>query len=168
MKYTSKDWIEKLGLIPHPEGGFYKEVYRSDETIAKSALPERYGGDRKFSTSIYYLLRGKDFSAFHKLKSDEIWHFYYGSSLIVHIFDSDGKYEQKNLGVNFEKEEEPQLVILRGSIFAAEVSDKNSFTLIGCTVAPGFDFADFELCKQEELLELYPDYSALIKRLTRK
>ncbi len=168
MKFTSENWIKKLRLLSHPEGGFFREVYRSGETIDGDALPERYSGDRNFSTSIYYLLRGEDFSAFHKLKSDEIWHFYYGSPLIVHIFDSDGKYSKLFLGNDFTKEETPQIVIPRGSVFAAEVSDKTSFALIGCTVAPGFDFADFELCEREKLFELFGEYRSLINGLTRK
>ncbi|NOX18686.1 MAG: cupin domain-containing protein [Chlorobi bacterium] len=173
MKFTSEDWRKKLGLTPHPEGGFYKEVYRSDETIKPDALPERYGGERNFSTSIYYLLNENDFSAFHRLKSDEIWHFYYGNPLILYIFyppSIDGKiFEQKLLGAEIENGTEPQILIPRGSIFAACVSgeDKNGYSLIGCTVAPGFDFADFEICKRKRMIEIYPEYKGLIKSLTR-
>ncbi len=167
MTFDSEKLINKLRLIPHPEGGFFKEVYRSEEVLDSVALPKRYEGSRNFSTSIYYLLNSKDFSAFHKLLSDEIWHFYFGSSLVVHIFNRNDEYKKVILGTDFEKDETPQLVIKKGSIFAAEIKDKNSFSLIGCTVAPGFDFKDFELCQKEKLMENYPDFTELIKRLTK-
>ncbi len=161
-------WIRELGLIPLPEeGGLYKEIYRSDEKISASALPERFRGNRTFSTSIYYLLKHPDFSAFHKINQDEIWHFYYGTSLTIHIIDNNGKYIKRKLGSELEKGEELQIVICKGWLFAAE-PEIDSYSLIGCTVAPGFEIEDFMLPSKEELLSNYPEYEDLIIRFARK
>jgi len=166
MKTTAVYWIEKLKLIPHPEGGYYKEIYRADEILEQSRLPERYNGDRSFSTSIYFLLNKDDRSHFHRLKSDEIWHFYDGSSLRIYVIDQLNILNTFLLGKNFEKGEKLQLVLPKNCWFAAEVIDKESFALIGCTVAPGFNFEDFELGERKKLLEVYPMYSDLITRFT--
>ncbi len=164
----SKEYfIEKLGLIKHPEGGWYKEVYRSGETVKAGHLPSRYSGDRCFGTSIYFLLDSDDFSAFHKIKSDEIWHFYSGSPLNIYYFDSSGKFNEVVLGDNPENNECMQFVIPGGCWFGAKVKDINSFSLAGCTVAPGFDFEDFELGKREKLISIYPDSKKIICELTR-
>jgi uncharacterized protein len=160
-------YIEKLKLIPHPEGGYFREVYRSEELLNPDALPQRYKGSRSFSTSIYFLLKGDQKSLLHKLKSDEIWHFYDGSSVKLYTIDSEGKLLHSLLGRNIDGSESMQLVIKRGYWFCAEVSDENSFSLFGCTVAPGFDFSDFELGERKELIRLYPQYQELIKKFTR-
>ena len=141
-------YIKKLKLIPHPEGGYFKEIYRSGETL-KHGLPGRYKGNRSFSTSIYFLLKGKQKSLLHKLKSDEIWHFYDGSSLKLYIIDAKSKLSSKLLGRNI------------------DVSDENSFALFGCTVAPGFDFSDFELGERKKLLRLYPQHKELVEKFTK-
>jgi uncharacterized protein len=159
-------YIEKLKLIPHPEGGYFREVYRSDELL-KDGLPDRYEGSRAFSTSIYFLLKENQKSLLHKLKSDEIWHFYDGSSVKLYTIDSEGKVLQRLLGKNIDAGESMQLVIKKGYWFCAELSDENSFSLFGCTVAPGFDFSDFELGERKELLQLYPQHEELIKRFTK-
>lgn len=164
--HASKIIIEKLELQPHPEGGYFKEVYRSDEIIKTSGLPERFTGDRNFGTSIYYLLEKEQFSSFHKLKSDETWHFYYGSPLLLHIINENGNYNRINLGNGLSENELFQYTVLRNCWFAAEVTDKNSFSLIGATVAPGFDFSDFEIGTSEELISKFPEQKELIKRLT--
>jgi predicted cupin superfamily sugar epimerase len=91
-------WIEKLELIPHPEGGYFRQTYRSEISIAREALPGGYMGARVVSTAIYFLLDGKNFSAFHRLRSDEVWHFYAGAALIVHGIDPLGKYFSLLLG----------------------------------------------------------------------
>ncbi|MFA4924944.1 MAG: cupin domain-containing protein [Ignavibacteriaceae bacterium] len=163
---NARYWINNLQLINHPEGGYFKEVYRSEEAITKEALPVRYSAKRNVSTSIYFLLEKEEVSHFHKLKSDEIWHFYYGSSLTIHLIDEGGNYSIQKLGRNIEEGEVLQFVIPKFSWFAAEVNDKKSFSLIGCTVAPGFDFADFELAKREELIKQFPQYKIIIGRLT--
>lgn len=167
----SKDadyWVEKLQLKEHPEGGYFREVYRSDEIIMSENLPNRYEGAHSFSTAIYYLLKGSQFSAFHRLKSDEVWHFYAGSSLTIHIISEAGEYAQINLDNHLEEEATPQAVVPAGCWFGVTVDDKSSFTLVGCTVAPGFDFSDFELADRKDLLQLYPQHSAIINQLTRE
>jgi len=159
-------WIEKLNLQKHPEGGYYLETYRSEDTIKNDGLSSRPIESRNCCTAIYYLLSGKEFSAFHRLKSDEIFHFYSGSSLIVHIINKKGEYHRVNLGQNFVKNDTFQLIINQGDWFASEVSIPNSYSLIGCTVAPGFDFNDFELGLRKELIELYPNHQDIITKMT--
>jgi predicted cupin superfamily sugar epimerase len=168
MQKSAKYWIKKLELTEHPEGGYFKEAYRDDEVIKNDHLPSRFKSDRNYSTAIYYLLDGNNFSAFHKIKSDEIWHFYAGSSLIIYLFDKDGNLKEFILGNNPEKDEHLMAVIPKESWFAAKVIDNNSFSLIGCTVAPGFHFDDFELGNRENLIRQYPEHSSLIIELTRK
>ncbi len=161
-------WIQQLQLKPHPEGGYYREVYRSTEQIAKQALPERYATDHCFSTSIYFLLPADSFSAFHRLKSDEIWHFYLGDSVTLFLLTEDGKLHTRRLGNLVEQGEQLQLVIPHGVWFAAQVSHpQHGYALLGCTVAPGFEFADFELANQQQLLNQFPQHEKIIKRLTR-
>lgn len=160
--------VEKLKLASHPEGGYFKEVYRSEELIPKEGLAERFPDSRNVSTSIYYLLEGENISHFHKIKSDEIWHFYAGTTLLLHQIDSEGKYSCINVGNNLEKGEVPQALVRNGNWFAAEVENKYSYALVGCTVAPGFDFADFELAVQKDLFNRFPQHEDLIKRFTTK
>lgn len=164
---SAKKIIKKLELIPHPEGGYYRESYRSTELIKDRSLPERYSGNRSFSTSIYFLLNREDKSHFHRILSDEIWHFYSGSALLIHCIDDNGNYILHRLGNNLDKEERPQITIKHSTWFAAEVEEKDSYALIGCTVAPGFEFQDFELGTKEKLLELFSKHSDLIKKLTK-
>ncbi len=166
MGQSAQYWIEKLKLAKHPEGGYFREVYRANEIISKKSLPDRYSSFRPFSTSIFFLLKGNEFSAFHRLKSDEIWHFYDGSPLLLYLIDSKGKLTTVRVGRNPDKNELLQIAIPKGFWFAAEVVDKNSFSLIGCTVSPGFDFEDFELGSKELLTNKFPQHKSLIKRLT--
>ena len=163
----AKYWIEKLALQPHPEGGYFKETYRSNEVISKRALPDRFSGDRVFSTCIYYLLNEKDFSAFHIIKQDEVWHFYEGSSLTIHIIDREGVYHCEKLGRKIENGETIQAVVKSGCWFAAANNNIKAYSLVGCTVAPGFDFADFEMADRKKLVELYPEHTEIIKKYTR-
>ncbi|NES87873.1 cupin domain-containing protein [Okeania sp. SIO2B9] len=160
-------WIEKLGLTKHPEGGYYKETYRCEEKIAQENLPKRFEGDRSVATAIYFLLEGTDFSALHRLESDELWHFYAGTSLTVHVIEESGNYYPINLGDNFEEGEVFQALVKAGSWFGSTVNDAQSYALVDCTVHPGFDFNDFELAKQEELTKLYPQHQSLIEKMTR-
>jgi len=162
MHITAKSIIKELKLKKHPEGGYFSEVYRSNEVIRKIHLPERFKGDRNFSTSIYFLLNYNDFSSFHRLKADEVWHFYSGSPLNIYIIQNNGRLKKIILGKNHLY----QSVILAEQWFAAEVSKPKSYSLVGCTVSPGFDFKDFELGECEKLIELYPKHKSLIKRLT--
>jgi predicted cupin superfamily sugar epimerase len=159
-------WINHLDLSPHPEGGYYRATYKSDLTIARSALPSSYQGDRSASTAIYFLLDEGNFSAFHRIASDEVWHFYAGSSLVVYVIDPEGNYSELHLGVD--SDEVFQAVVKAGCWFASRVRDAAGFALVGCTVAPGFDFADFELGVRGELIRTYPAYQKLIEELTRE
>ena len=163
---SAKDWIDQLALVPHPEGGYYREVYRAAENISKKALPDRYSGDRSLSTAIYYLLEAVDFSAFHRVNSDEGWHMYAGGALEIFIIHPDGHGEIKVLGRAGEGTI-PMHVIPYGSWFAAKPADGTTFTLVGCTVTPGFDFADFELADRDQLKQDFPQHAAWIDNLTR-
>jgi predicted cupin superfamily sugar epimerase len=167
-------WIEHLRLEPHPEGGWYRQTYRADLLLPKQALPEKFKGSRAASTAIYFLLERDDFSAFHRLQSDELWHHYAGDPVLVHIIDPEGHYSQIKLGSDPESRQTFQGAVKAGSWFASHleeaVQDKHEdpFALVGCTVAPGFDFEDFELAKRDELVRNYPQHQKLINRLTRR
>lgn len=167
MPSTQADWIRTLQLQPHPEGGWYCEVYRATESIPHAALPQRFTGDRHFSTSIYYLLGPGDFSALHRIRQDEIWHFYDGSRLVVEVIHPDGTAEQLLLGRDIAKGQRPMAVVPAGSWFGAHVAGDEGYALLGCTVAPGFDFDDFELPSRQVLLDLFPQHRELVERLTR-
>jgi predicted cupin superfamily sugar epimerase len=162
-----EELIKHYDLLPHPEGGYYRERYRSAEQIKQDALPERFTGDRVFSTAIYFLLEQGNFSAFHRIKSDECWHFYVGDTLHVHVIHPTGEYELIRLGQNLQTGEHFQAVVPAGSWFASETAAGGKFSFVGCTVTPGFDFEDFELAKAEELILQFQDHSRLIKRLCR-
>ncbi len=160
-------WIERLRLEPLAEGGWYREVYRSPEQIAAAALPPRYRGSRSFSTSIYYLLKGGEVSSFHRLKSDEIWHFYLGCSLTIHCLGTDGRYSKICLGPDIRSGQLLQAVMPAGVWFGASPDDEKAYSLIGCTLSPGYDERDFELAGRAELLGLFPAQCAIILRLTK-
>lgn len=162
---TARYYIEQLQLQPHPEGGYYKESYRSAMNIAASCLPKDIGGDRSCSTAIYFLLRQGDFSAFHRIKSDECWHFYEGGTLLIHVLHQNGEYHCVRLGRNIQEGEMFQFVVPAGAWFASEPAGSSFFALVGCTVAPGFDFADFEMAIKENLLHQFPGLESLITRL---
>lgn len=160
-------WIAKYNLLPHREGGYYVETYRSKELVNASALPERFDGDRVFSTGIYFLLESKDFSAFHRIKSDEMWHFYAGEMLEIFVIDPDTeRLETIRLGSNPENGEAFQAVVPAGSWFASRPGLESSYSLVGCTVAPGFDFEDFEMADRGVLSALFPQHASLISALT--
>lgn len=163
---TAAQLITTLGLVRHPEGGWYRETYRSREQIERDALPPRFGGSRVLCTAIYFLLQQGEISALHRIKSDELWHYHAGSSLLIHTLAPGGEYRQLRLGPGITSGEEYQVVAPAGSWFGAELQG-GDFALVGCTVAPGFDFADFEIGGREELLLRYPEQSAVIRRMTR-
>jgi uncharacterized protein len=160
-------WIERLQLRPHPEGGWFRETYRSDETVSRAALPPRFSGNRAFSTAIYFLLDGEEFSTLHRIEQDEVFHFYDGGGLTLHWIDPVGTYAAIKLGRNLAAGELPQAVVKAGCVFGASVTHPGSFALVGCTVAPGFDFADFALPGRDELCRQFPQHRQLIERLTR-
>jgi predicted cupin superfamily sugar epimerase len=160
---TANDWIEKLGLLPHPEGGWYREVYRSHEIIDQDALPDRFSGARSYSTAIYFLLTAGEISRLHRIRQDEIWHFYDGDTLSLYRIRPDGEKITHKLGTA--EDALPLAVVPAGDLFGAEVSGAG-YTLLGCTVAPGFDFDDFEMPSRDEIYQQFPQHAELIQRLT--
>lgn len=161
-------WINSLGLIPHSEGGYYREIYRAEGIIAQAGLPMRYSGGRAYATTIYYLLNSGDVSHLHRLKSDEQWFHIDGSALTIHSIDPDGTYARHHIGKNLRNGERPHAVVPRGCWFGGTVDAPDSYTLVGCFVAPGFDFDDFELAERDGLLKEFPQHGAVITRLTKK
>jgi uncharacterized protein len=166
MPLSVQQLIQRFQLKPHPEGGYYQEIYRSLEQLVQAALPARFSGNRFFSSAIYFLLEQGNFSAFHRIQSDECWHFYAGHTLWVHVLYPDGRLTTIALGN--EEETVYQFVVPAGCWFASETAPGGKFSLVGCTVAPAFDFADFELAKAHELIEKFPEHHELISRLCRQ
>jgi len=149
--------ITSMGLLPHPEGGFYKETYRSAATVKD--------GSRNLATAIYFLLTSKDVSRFHRIKSDELWFHHAGSPLIVHVLDEQG-HHQNLIGNLPEAGIYPQFLVPKDTVFGSSVVEADSYALVSCVVAPGFDFADFELFSTDKLLEMYPGNDAIIRKLS--
>jgi len=165
---SSKDIINKLNLESHPEGGYFKETYRSSETINESCLSKVFKGNRNYSTSIYYLLESGDFSAFHKINQDETWHFYLGSTIELKIINNEGSLSTIYIGNNILNGEVLQYTVPKNEWFAAKIIDSESYSLVGCTVAPGFDFNDFTLANRAALIKDYPQHKAVINAYTRQ
>lgn len=165
MDTRIEKYIKHFNLQPHPEGGWYAETYRNSESTA--GLPERYTGERSFSTAIYFLVPGTTFSAFHRIKSDELWHFYDGDMLEVLVIDESGELHIIELGRDTDGGQVFQAVVHRGQWFASRCSVADGFSLVGCTVSPGFDFADFELAVRSDLIAQFPQHIDLIISLTR-
>lgn len=168
---TAQDYISSLNLQPHPEGGYFAETYRADETIPAHALPDRFGEARAFGTAIYFLLESHHISALHRIKSDEIWHFYAGAPLEVFVIYPDATLRVIRLGSNPDRGEVFQAVVPAGCWFGSKpfvelTSTNTPFSLVGCTVAPGFDFADFEMADRAALLTEYPQHRTVIDMLT--
>jgi predicted cupin superfamily sugar epimerase len=148
--------IRNLGLRPHPEGGYFTESYRSDRNVVAAA------GDRSAVTSIYYLLSGDDISAFHRLRSDELWHFYEGTDVAIECIDPGGVHRRLVIG-----RAARQAAIPPGVWFGAHLAGAAGYALVGCDVAPGFEYGDFEIAARAELLGAFPQHASLIERLTR-
>ncbi len=159
--------VKHLELAPHPEGGYFKETYRSLGIIPQESLPNVFDGDRHYATGIYYLLQSKDFSAFHKIHQDEMWHFYMGDALEITMISNDGKLSRIQLGQDITNGEVLQFTVPKDYWFAAKVTKLNSYALVGCTVAPGFDFRDFELADRNALIAQFPEHTETITSLTR-
>jgi predicted cupin superfamily sugar epimerase len=157
--------IDRLGLLPHPEGGFYRETYRASLNLSAASLKPHFPGDRHASTAIYYLLAHGDRSRFHRIRADEIWHFYLGDPLQVIELTENGGATVTLLGTDLAAGHVPQHVVPAGRWFGACPAPGSAFSLVGCTVAPGFDFADFEMAKRDSLLRSYPQASDWIERL---
>jgi len=164
MIFSASYFIDKLNLQLHPEGGYFSETYRSDESVSASALPTRFSGDRNLSTSIYFLLEGDQYSAFHRICSDEIWHFYYGIPLLVYVIHPDGILDIMKIGNDPENGSLFQGVVKAGCWFASRPINQHGFSLVGCTVSPGFDFRDFELA-DANLINEFPQHADLINSL---
>lgn len=164
---TAEQLIAALELRPHPEGGHYREVYRAEEQIAHAALPPRFAGARAHATAIYFLLRRGETSALHAIASDELWHHYDGGALRVVTLAPDGTRRDHLLGKAYARGERPFAVVERGRMFAAELAEGAEFALVGCTVAPGFDFADFVMPSRAELRARWPQHDDVIARLGR-
>jgi len=153
--------IKKLNLQKHPEGGFYKETYRDNRTVRFDK-----GEERSSSTAIYYMLTDDDKSHFHRVKSDELWFFHQGETLEIHIIDEDGNLRVELLGNNLQNGESPQVIVKRNLWFAAKIKNSKGFSLVSCTVSPGFEFEDFELAKKTDLLLQYPHLKNEIEELS--
>ncbi len=167
MNSKAQAYIDTLHLQPHPEGGWYRETYRSAEHIAEDHLPSRYSGDRSYSTAIYFLLPGETFSAWHRIQSDEVWHHYDGDAVEIFVINDSGNLQVIKLGKDLAAGEQPQAVIGYGDWFASRCAVQDGYSLVGCTVAPGFDFADFEMAERAALMASYPQHAAIITELTR-
>jgi predicted cupin superfamily sugar epimerase len=158
------DWIRHLQMQKHVEGGWYHEVYRSPLLLQhQEATPS----GRSVCTHIYFLLQQNDFSALHRIRSDELWHFYDGDNLIIYELDTSGRLTEHKLGKDIANGFLPFCMITKGNWFGARLAPGGDFTLAGCTVSPGFDFEDLELAKAETLLQLYPEHGLLIRSLCR-
>lgn len=164
---TVTELVNHLQLLPHPEGGFYKETYRCDETISRKALPQRFTGDRNMATAIYFLIEKDNFSALHKIKSDETWHFYSGDALEVIEITNEGLLTSTSVGNNLKAGETFQYTVKAGTWFGSRVKQGGHFSLVGCTVAPGFDFADFEMAERDALIKKFPQHKTMIEEMTR-
>ena len=167
MNQEAQELINNLELQAHPEGGYFKETYRSSALISKDNLDSIFEGDRNLCTCIYFLLTSEAFSAFHRINQDEIWHFYKGALVQLHLISPDGNYKVVTLGNNVINGEVPQFVVPGGYYFGAHLIQPDSYALFGCTVSPGFDFSDFQLPERSELLKLFPQHSKIITLLTR-
>jgi hypothetical protein len=159
----AKDYAELLKLQPHPEGGYFGEFYRSELEVS----PEDFIGPRNACTSIYFLLEEGQFSALHKIKSDEIWHFYEGDSLEILEITEEGKFRNTALGRNLKNGEVLSYVVKAGHWFGSRTRSGGKFSLVGCTVSPGFDFRDFEMPDQNWFLEHFPFFEKEIREITR-
>jgi len=158
--------IKSLNLEPHPEGGFFKETYRSESHFPGSTDDSHFPDGRSFSTAIYFLLKSHQTSAFHRIRSDEIWHYHLGSSATIHIIHPDSLYEALYLGPDLPSGQEFQHVVPAGSWFGVTVDRPSDFVLAGCTVSPGFDFRDFEMADPYRLKNAFPEHKDIIEELS--
>ena len=154
---TAEYYIEKLEMLPHVEDGYFKESFLSESL---------YNTDKKLWSSIYFLLRTGEVSHFHRLKSDELWYYHAGESLTIYMITPEGNLITKQLGLNIENGESPQVLVPKGCIFGSAMNN-DGFSLVGCMVSPAFEYKDFELFNRDELLSLYPEHQSIINKLTR-
>lgn len=159
---TTQEIIEALNLQAHPEGGFYRETYRSKELIPREALAH-YPSHRHHSTAIYFLLTKGNYSAFHRVRQDELWHFHQGGTIALQLLSPEGVHSEVRIGNDILGGEHPQFTVPGGYWFAGSIVDDAEHALVSCTVAPGFDFSDFELA-DSGLLAAFPEHKDLIKK----
>ena len=159
MRTSAQRMVQQLGLTAHPEGGWFRETYRAVQTI------EVNGQSRSASTGIYFLLESGQVSHLHRIDADELWHHYEGHCLRIHVFDAQG-YRSLLLGPLGDGDAHPQHWVPAGAWFGAEVVGADGHALVGCTVAPGFEFHAFELATEDQLLAYWPEHTALIQRMT--
>lgn len=162
-----EDLISIYELMPHPEGGYFKETYKSKATMPAIGDHHHFPNNRNIATAIYFLIEKENFSAFHRIKSDETWHFYDGDPLEVIEIDLNGNVIRTSIGRNIRKGETYQYTVKAGHWFASRVLKGGEFSFVGCTVAPGFSFNDFELAIRDELIQIYPQHREIIEELTR-
>jgi len=169
MSHNASYWIRHLKLSKHIEGGWFSEVYKSELKLSPSQLPENFppGATRHACTHIYFLLEKDQFSALHRIKSDELWHFYAGDSLIIYEIEISGKLVKHILGSDPQKNQQLFSYVKAGSWFGASLSEAGEYALVGCTVSPGFDYSDFEMADRKKILLEYPLHEELIRSLTR-
>lgn len=163
---NAETFIQQLSMQQHPEGGYFSSAYASETVICDGSIRVDFRDDRLLWTSIYFLLKEGEKSHFHRLKSDEMWYFHAGSPLTVHVIHPDGSYSTEKLGLDVANGEKPQVLVKKGTIFGSSMNE-DGFSLVGCMVSPGFDFADFELFERSELLADYPQHEQIIHYLTR-
>ncbi|EOI00153.1 hypothetical protein UAW_00167 [Enterococcus haemoperoxidus ATCC BAA-382] len=160
MKKNQNYWIKHLKLVPHPEGGYFKQVLKSEHYL--NVTSEKV---RPYYTSIYFLLTQGNPSHFHRLASDEVWYYHSGSALSIHLLHPNGQYEKIQLGTDIVKGEVLQAVVPKNVIFGSSVEENGEFSLVSCMVSPGFDYQDFELFTKQQLHTLYPDHQDIIDQL---
>jgi predicted cupin superfamily sugar epimerase len=166
MDQAAKKIVERFALTPHPEGGFYREVYRSTLTVTRPGVPAGTEARRAAGTHIYFMLADGQISAFHRVRgTDEIWHLYAGGPLEVHTIDAGGAHSARTLTTDLSTGE-PATVVAAGDWQAARLAPGAAWAFCGCTVAPGFDFADFEMPPGARLIEAHPAHAAIIRELT--
>jgi uncharacterized protein len=163
---SAQDWIAALHLVPHVEGGFFRESHRASEILPPLSLPARYQDKRTFCSAIYFLLEAPSVSRLHRLKSDEMWFFHVGSPLILHIIEPDGSFTRRVLGADMSQGQHLHAVVERGSWFGATVGDSTGFALVSCVVAPAFQYSDLELADRQTLLDCFPQHESIINMLT--
>lgn len=164
--HSAEYWIQGLNLIDHIEGGYYRRVYTSPDVIPPSGLPDRFDTAHHLVSAIYYLLTEKRFSAFHILKSDEIWCHLDGSPFTLHILDESGEYHASIMGKDLARGEVPQMVVPAGTLFAASIKPHGNYSLAACIVSPEFTFDDFSMPSRQELIKRFPHHRELIESLT--
>lgn len=157
---TAEEIVQRFGMLPHPEGGFFVEIYKAEDRVP---LPR---GERAASTAIYFLLTKDTFSRFHRIKSDEVWHFYLGGACHVVELGADGKAVDVTLGQDLRAGQQLVHIVKKDTWFGAYLDDSADFALVGCTVAPGFEFADFEMATRADLLRDFPEARDAVMRLT--